>query len=370
MTGDSAQKEPVHAWSHAGILVIDKPRGPSSHEVAAWVGRMLGCQVGHSGTLDPQVSGVLLVMLGNAVRLAPLLLQHDKEYICLMRLHGTVDRARIDQMAAEFTGRLYQRPPRKSAVRRNLRIREIRKLEILDIEDRLVLFRVECDAGTYIRSLCHHTGLALGVGAHMQELRRTRSGTFGEESMHTLHDVQDAAIAARDGDRTALAAMILPVDAAVPDLPIVVVRDSAIDALCHGAILAGVGVVSCMEFGKDQTVAVLSQKKEFICLGQALVPSGSFRPGETGLVIAPTTVFMSPGTYPRGWTKSGKEFPEKKKQEAKPAPAAQKKPWKFAAIPRPSSGKKTGEPDSVQAAQPDRKPGKKPDRQFRKKRYH
>ena len=126
MTGDSAQKEPVPAWSHAGILVIDKPRGPSSHEVAAWVGRMLGCQVGHSGTLDPQVPGVLLVMLGNAVRLAPLLLQHDKEYICLMRLHGTVDRARIDQMAAEFTGRLYQRPPRKSAVRRNLRIREIR----------------------------------------------------------------------------------------------------------------------------------------------------------------------------------------------------------------------------------------------------
>ncbi len=240
-------------------------------------------------------------------------------------------------------------------------------MEILEVEDRLVLFRVECDAGTYIRSLCHHMGLALGVGAHMQELRRTRSGAFGEKSMHTLHKVQDAAIAARDGDHTALAAMILPVDAAVPDLPIVVIRDSAIDALCRGAVLAGVGVVSCMEFGKDQAVAVLSEKKEFVCLGRALVPSGSFRPGETGLVIAPTTVFMSPGTYPRGWTKSGKEFPEKKKQEKKPAPAAQKKPRKFAAIPRPSSGKKTGGPDSTES---DRRPGKKPDRQFRKKRYH
>ena len=101
-----------------GIIVIDKPRGPSSHQVAAWVGKMLGCQVGHAGTLDPQVSGILLVMLGNAVRLAPLLLQHDKEYICLMRLHGDVDRDRIDTVAAEFTGRLYQRPPRKSAVKR------------------------------------------------------------------------------------------------------------------------------------------------------------------------------------------------------------------------------------------------------------
>ena len=64
-------QEPVHLWSHAGIIVVDKPRGPSSHQVAAWVGKMLGCQIGHSGTLDPQVSGVLLIMLGNAVRLAP-----------------------------------------------------------------------------------------------------------------------------------------------------------------------------------------------------------------------------------------------------------------------------------------------------------
>ena len=92
MTGDAEKAGTVHLWNRAGILVIDKPRGPSSHQVAAWVGRMLGCQVGHAGTLDPQVSGVLLVMLGNAVRLAPLLLQHDKEYICLMRLHGDVDK--------------------------------------------------------------------------------------------------------------------------------------------------------------------------------------------------------------------------------------------------------------------------------------
>src|SRR5512147_45952 len=104
MTPDPAGTEQVHLWTRPGIIVVDKPRGPSSHEVAAWVGRMLGCQVGHSGTLDPQVSGVLLVMLGNAVRLAPLLLQHDKEYVCLMRLHGAVDRGAIDRVAEEFTG--------------------------------------------------------------------------------------------------------------------------------------------------------------------------------------------------------------------------------------------------------------------------
>jgi predicted rRNA pseudouridine synthase len=317
MTGEPGEAESVHIWNRPGIIVVDKPKGPSSHEVAAWVGKMLGCQVGHAGTLDPQVSGVLLVMLGNAVRLAPLLLQHDKEYICLMRLHKDVDRERILKLAEEFTGRLYQRPPRKSAVKRALRIREIRKLEILDTEGRLVLFRVECDAGTYIRSLCHHMGLAAGAGAHMQELRRTRSGAFGEEGMHTLHEVQDAAVAARAGDPSALHTMILPVDAAVPDLPTVVICDTAIDAVCRGAQLAGVGVISMKEFKSGDTVAVMSQKNEFVCLGKALVPSTAFKPGDTGLIIAPTTVFLQPGTYPRGWTKSDKVFPEKKKPEKK-----------------------------------------------------
>lgn len=312
MTGDAEKDEPLHLWTHAGIIVIDKPRGPSSHQVASWVGKMLGCQVGHAGTLDPQVSGLLLVMLGNAVRLAPLLLQHDKEYICLMRLHGDIDKTRIEQIGAEFTGRLYQRPPRKSAVKRVLRIRTIHKLEILDCEGRVVLFRVNCDAGTYIRSLCHHMGLALGVGAHMVELRRTRSGAFSEQDMHTLQDVQDACIAAKEGDRRALSSNILSVDSAVPDLATVIIRDTAIDAICHGAVLAGVGVISCDEFKPDQTVAVLSKKKEFICLGRALVSSNSFKPGDTGLVIAPTTVFLPPGTYPRCWTKTGKvKMPDK-----------------------------------------------------------
>jgi predicted rRNA pseudouridine synthase len=299
----------------AGIIVIDKPRGPSSHQVAAWVGKLLGCQVGHAGTLDPQVSGILLVMLGNAVRLAPLLLKHDKEYVCLMRLHKEVDRQCIDAVAAEFTGRIYQRPPRRSAVKRLLRIRTIQQLDILGVEGKLVLMKVRCDAGTYIRSLCHHMGLALGTGAHMQELRRTRSGVFDETTMHTLHELQDACSAAAAGNRAALDAMVVSVDAAVPDLPAVVVRDTAIDALCHGAVLAGVGVIRCDEFRKDQIVAVLSQKQEFIGLGKALAPSASWNPGKPGLVVAMTTVFMAPGTYPRGWKKG---CPAEKPKKAVP----------------------------------------------------
>ena len=285
----------------AGILVIDKPRGPSSHQVTAWVGKMLGAHVGHSGTLDPQVSGVLLVMLGRAVRLAPLLLQHQKEYVCLMRLHGDTTRSRLDEVMHEFTGRIYQRPPRRSAVARNLRIRTIHSLTILDTADRLVLFRVTCDAGTYIRSLCHHIGLALGTGAHMQELRRTKSGAFDESNAYTLHDLADAISASSNGNGTQLGQMIQPIEAGVSDHPGITIRGSAVDAVVRGAALAGVGVIRTDQFKKKDLIAIKTETGEFVGIGEALLDSTRIVPGKPGLVVAPRIVFMLPGTYPKGW---------------------------------------------------------------------
>lgn len=286
----------------SGIVVVDKTRGPSSHQVTAWVGDILGRRVGHAGTLDPQVSGVLIVMFGGAVRLAPILLSHNKEYVCLMRLHGDASREAVDRVAAEFTGRIYQRPPKKSAVKRSLRIRKIQEIEVLDMEGRLVLFRVRCDAGTYIRTLCVHMGYALGVCAHMEELRRIRSGSFDETVAVTLHELADAAAAAREGDPEPLRGMLLPPEAAVAELPKVVIRDTAVDAVCHGAVLAGVGVTGKEGgFGKGETVAIVTQRGELVGLGKALIGSPALKPGEPGFVVAPTTVLMRPGTYPRGW---------------------------------------------------------------------
>ncbi|BBL67483.1 RNA-guided pseudouridylation complex pseudouridine synthase subunit Cbf5 [Methanoculleus chikugoensis] len=286
----------------SGIVVVDKPRGPSSHQVTAWVGDILGRRVGHAGTLDPQVSGVLIVMFGGAVRLAPVLLSHNKEYVCLMRLHGDASREAVEQAAAEFVGRIYQRPPRKSAVKRNLRIRKIQEIEILDIDGRLVLFRVRCDAGTYIRTLCIHMGYAIGTCAHMEELRRIRSGSFDETAAVTLHELADTAAAAREGDPEPLRRMILPAAAAVADLPKVVIRDTAVDAVCHGAVLAGVGVVGKEGgFAKGETVAIVTGRGELVGLGKGLVNSSALKPGEPGFVVAPSTVLMRAGTYPRGW---------------------------------------------------------------------
>jgi predicted rRNA pseudouridine synthase len=288
----------------SGIVVIDKPRGPSSHQVAAWAGKILGVPVGHAGTLDPGVSGVLVVMLGSGVRLAPYLQRGGKEYICLWRLHGDLPRDRIEEITREFEGRIYQRPPKKAAVKRALRIRTVNRLEILEMDGRLVLLRISCDAGTYIRSLCHHMGLAAGPGGSMRELRRTRSGSFTEADAHTLQELEDAAYAAREGNPAPLQGMILPMERAVADLPRLTIRDTAVAAVCHGASLAGVGLVRAEgTFSTGDPVGIYTQKGELVAVAEALAESGKILPGSPGFVAAPRAVFMSPATYPRGWRK-------------------------------------------------------------------
>jgi len=299
---DTPQPLPVRD----GLLVIDKPRGPSSHQVTAWAGEILGARVGHAGTLDPGVSGVLIVMIGKAVRLAPLLLSEEKEYICLIRMHGDPDEGTLKAALEEFTGRIYQRPPRKSAVARNLRIRMVHQIELLDYDDRLLLIRVRCDAGTYIRSLCHHIGLALGTGAHMVELRRTCSGEFDESQACTLQELADAASEARLGNSGMLLSLIQPPDKALASLPKITLRDNAVDAVCHGAVLARPGMSSFDEFGKGVTVVLTTSRGELVALGRTLVSSKEAGPLKNGLIISPSPVFMEPGTYPRGWKKAGR----------------------------------------------------------------
>ncbi|MDV0441988.1 RNA-guided pseudouridylation complex pseudouridine synthase subunit Cbf5 [Methanorbis furvi] len=277
--------------SYTGVLLVDKPRGPSSHQVAAWVGDMLKSEVGHSGTLDPMVSGVLVVMLGKAVRLAPLLLLHEKEYVACLRLHADIPREKVEAAVKEFTGRVYQRPPRRSAVKRALRIRVIHRIELLDMQDRLVLIRVRCEAGTYIRSLCVHIGRILGCGSQMIELRRTKSGGFSVENTHTLHEVRDAI---ENGDEEKIRAMILPPEEAIADIPKIIVRPSAADAVSHGAVLAGVGVIRCDKFVRGQSVAVITEEGRLVALAEGLRDSEKFVCGEPGLIARSTRVFLSP----------------------------------------------------------------------------
>lgn len=296
---------PMREYLRLGIINLDKPVGPTSHETVAWVKRLLEVRrAGHGGTLDPKVSGVLPVALEDATKMVQTLLPAGKEYICLMHLHSDVPDHRLEQVMKEFEGEIYQRPPMRAAVRRLLRKRRIYYVEMLEREGRDVLLRIGCEAGTYMRKWCFDVGEALGCGAHMAELRRTRTGPFREDGkLVRLHDLADAyAFWREDGAEDYLRKVILPVEAAVQHLPKLVVRDGAVDALCHGASLAAPGVLT-VETGisPDDLVALMTLKGELVALGRATMTSKQIVEADHGIVAKPERVVMSPGTYPRKW---------------------------------------------------------------------
>ncbi len=297
------QRELEH-YLRLGMVLIDKPRGPTSHQVSAWVKGIAGLnKAGHSGTLDPNVSGVLPIVFGDATRALDVLLEGTKEYVAVLRLHGNSQRGKIEKVFKEFIGDIYQTPPVRAAVKRELRIRKIHSLDILEVDGRNVLFRVECDPGTYIRTLCTDIGEVLGVGGHMLELRRTRSGHFHESQLYRLHELKDAfEIYKETGDESIIRKLVMPMEKLFDDLPRITVKDSAVDAVCHGANLALPGVVRVEGMAKKGSlVALFTQKGEAIGLGIAKKRSKDMISGEKGVAVDIKRIFMAPGTYPKLW---------------------------------------------------------------------
>jgi len=303
--GKRPDERPIQEYIQKGVVNLDKPAGPTSHEVTSWVKKILELEkAGHSGTLDPNVTGLLPVMLGHATKAVDALLIAGKEYICLMKLHTQIPEKELKSVFGEFKGEIYQKPSIISAVKRETRVRNIYYLELLEVEGKNVFFRVGCEAGTYIRKLCHDMGMAMGTGAHMQELRRTKSGPFREdETMITLHDLKDAYVEWKEnGNEAMLRKVILPMERALMHLPKLVIRDNAVDALCHGAGLAAPGVLT-LESGieKGDPVAVFTQKGEAVSFGVAQMKTLDLLRAATGIVATTDRVFMEPGTYPKGW---------------------------------------------------------------------
>ena len=287
-----------------GVLILDKPSGPTSHQATAWVRDALKAEsVGHGGTLDPYVSGVLPITLGKATRLTDIVLSSDKEYICLMRLHGDRSEDRIRKVVSEFIGKIYQLPPVRSSIKRQLRIRTIEDIEILDIRGRDVLFRMECDAGTYARTLCVDIGDVLGCGANMVELRRTRSGKMTESRAVTLHDIKDAYIFwQQNGREDWLRSMIQPMEVLVEPLPKIVVKATAVDAICHGADLNISGIHMLDEdIRKNALVAMMTARGELVAIGRMAMSSSKIMATSQGKAVDTERVFMEPGHYPRMW---------------------------------------------------------------------
>jgi len=284
-----------------GVVNINKCQGPTSHQVSDYVQKILHIdKSGHSGTLDPHVHGVLPTALGRSTRIVQTLLKSGKEYMGIMHLHKDVGETKLKEtIKRDFTGKIKQIPPIKSAVKRVRREREIYYFDILEKDEQDVLFIVGCQAGTYIRKLIHDLGQKLKIGAHMQELRRTKAGPFNEETLFTLQDLTDAYhFYKKENNDKFLRKVIQPIENAIQHLPKMWVFDTTVDTLCHGADLNVPGI-SKLNSGiiENDNVAIMTLKDELIALGTATLSSDDVLKKDKGLAVKTDKVFMEPGTY-------------------------------------------------------------------------
>ena len=246
---------------------------------------------------------MLPVVLEDATKVVQAFLHSGKEYVCLMLLHGEVSNEELERVLGEFTGEIYQKPPLRASVKRESRKRTVYYIDLLERDRNRVLFKAGCQAGTYIRKLCSDIGEVLGVGAHMQELRRIRSGPFTDSSgLHTLHELVDAHARLVEGEESAIRAIVRPVEEALEYIPKIRVRDSAVDSVCHGASLAIPGIVDVEDpFPKDSVVAIFTLKGEAVALGRSTLSSESIIHQEKGIAANVVRVLMPRGTYPKMW---------------------------------------------------------------------
>ncbi|HIJ99191.1 TPA: RNA-guided pseudouridylation complex pseudouridine synthase subunit Cbf5 [archaeon] len=300
--GKSPEERTIEELLQTGIVNIDKPAGPTSFQVTENGKKILDAKkAGHAGTLDPGVSGVFVVGLNDGTKILKALLEAPKEYICLMRLHESAELTKLKKIFSEFSGKIFQTPPVKAAVKRVLRIREIYEINLIEKSGKDVLFQVLCESGTYIRRLCHDIGLALGTAAHMQQLRRTKTGPFDESSIVTLHELADAfALWKEEGDEKYLRRAVQPLENGLSHLQKVIISDSAVNSITHGAQLAVPGILKYSHsLKRNDLLAAFTQKGEAVMLGQALMDSDEIMEVKKGIAVKTERVLIGTDIYPR-----------------------------------------------------------------------
>merc|ERR1712070_1055487 len=275
-------------------------------------------KTGHSGTLDPKVTGCLIVCVDRATRLVKSQQNAGKEYVGIVRLHNAIEgQAALGAALEKLTGALFQRPPLISAVKRQLRVRTIYESKLLEFDDErhLGIFWVKCEAGTYIRTLCVHLGFLLGVGGHMQELRRVRSGIQGEgDNLVTMHDVLDAQhVYENNKDESYLRRVIKPLESLLTTYKRIVVKDSAVNAICYGAKLMIPGLLRFADnIEVDDEVVLITTKGEAIAVGITQMTTAVMATCDHGVVAKIKRVIMERDTYPRRWGLGPKAQQKKK----------------------------------------------------------
>lgn len=308
--GFSPVGRPIDELKNYGVINLDKPANPSSHEVVAWVKKILKIEkTGHSGTLDPKVTGCLIVCLNRATRLVKAQQSAGKEYVAIVKLHAAIDNEnKLVKALDTLTGSVFQRPPLISAVKKVLRVRTIYESKLIeyDQEKEMGIFWVSCQAGTYIRTQCVHIGYYTGTGAHMLELRRVRSGALKEdETMVTMHDVMDAQwMFDNFNDETYLRRVIMPLEILLVGYKRIVVKDTSVNAICYGAQLMLPGVLRYEEgIEIGQEVVLITTKGEAIALAVAQMTTSVIATCDHGTVAKIKRVIMDREVYPKKWGK-------------------------------------------------------------------
>jgi len=226
--------KPIKELLEFSIIVIDKPSGPTSFSVSQFVKNALKLRkTSHFGTLDPQVSGVLPIALNRACRLNDYFMHRDKTYVGIMRLHKNVSEKKLKETIKKYIGKIKQLPPIRSRVKREIREREVKSFEILEIEEKDVLFLTQVQAGTYIRKLCDDVGKEIG-GAHMLELRRTKAGIFEESQSINLYDFEKAIEEYNNGNDKPLRKILIPAEIVSTILKTFQIKKEAVPKLLRG----------------------------------------------------------------------------------------------------------------------------------------
>lgn len=262
------RKIPIQELIHYSVININKPSGPLSRDVDDRIRNLFKVnKVGHAGTLDPKVSGVLVVALGEATKILKFLMKSDKEYEGIMYLHNDISREVIEKTIKEgFLGEITQTPPVHSQVARKKRKRTIYSFDIIGKEGKDVTFRTKVESGTYIRKLVHDIGEELGTGAHMKYLKRTKTDKFKLEDSHEIEDIENAYDLWKKGDDKLLREMLIPMENAI-GLKGIVVKDQSIPRIRNGIPVKRGDIVDKDDLNPGEDIGIFSEDGRLIALG-------------------------------------------------------------------------------------------------------
>ena len=292
----------------SGILLVKKPRGPTSHQLTAWIREILGIKkIGHGGTLDPMATGLLTILCGRATRLTDIILKGHKRYISVIRFGKDIELTDVEEILKNLSGEIYNVPPKESAVKVQVRTRIIKSLKLIDYDQsaRIAAIEISCVAGTYIRTLTRDIGLLLNTSCEMLELHRDQTSIFDETMACDMHQLKDAIFLWKEhNDERGLIKLLTPIESILGEIPSITVKDGAVAAMTHGAPLAKPGIISSSsEFKSGSIIVIKSLKGEAVALAETLVDFDKLMSMKNGHVAIAKSVLMPTGIYPQNWSK-------------------------------------------------------------------